>query len=351
MPSDSVGIAHRFGASTGGRCPPDSTPSCHVQQGIREGSSRMINTSIMRLLGAPVEIRARRLARAFLAQTRRAADVQRELLLGRVARHADSQFGRDHHFGEIRTPDDFRRRVPIGGYERHEPYIDRVRQGDLNALFGPGTEVLMFAHDLRHDQPAQDDPGDPRVAARLSRGVDHLGHPGLRCAHRDPPPRPPSDPPARQRLARVGHARGHPLRRDHRADRPHAEPPGAHDLLHAGRRLADQGHRVEVLRRAAVLLLSRRGHGDRRQSQHDPGHGPAGRPREGRADPRPRRRHDRRPLGDPRRGPPRAAAPDLDPPPTRRSPAGARSPSGPAGSCPGTTGPTSTSCPTGWAAR
>ncbi len=105
----------------------------------------MINTSFMRLIGAPVEIRARRLARAFLAQTRRAADVQRDLLLGRIARHAESQFGRDHHFGEIRTPADFRRRVPIGGYDRHEPYIDRVRQGDLGALFGPGTEVLMFA--------------------------------------------------------------------------------------------------------------------------------------------------------------------------------------------------------------
>ncbi len=105
----------------------------------------MINTSIMRLLGAPVEIRARRLARAFLDQTHRAAEVQRDLLLRRIARHADSQFGRDHHFGEIRTPADFRRRVPIGSYDRMEPYIDRVRHGDLGALFGPGTEVLMFA--------------------------------------------------------------------------------------------------------------------------------------------------------------------------------------------------------------
>jgi hypothetical protein len=105
----------------------------------------MINVSFMRLIGSPVEIRARRLAKAFLDQTERAADVQRELLLGRIARHADSQFGRDHHFGEIRTPADFRRRVPVGGYDRHEPYIDRVRRGDLGALFGPGTEVLMFA--------------------------------------------------------------------------------------------------------------------------------------------------------------------------------------------------------------
>ncbi len=44
-----------------------------------------MNLSLMRLLGAPVEIRARRLARAFLAQTGRAAEVQRELLLRRIA--------------------------------------------------------------------------------------------------------------------------------------------------------------------------------------------------------------------------------------------------------------------------
>ena len=66
--------------------------------------------------------------------------------MGRVARHADSQFGRDHHFGEIKSAADYPpRRVPVSGYDRHEPYIDRVRQGDTGALFGAGTKVLMFA--------------------------------------------------------------------------------------------------------------------------------------------------------------------------------------------------------------
>ena len=35
--------------------------------------------------------------------------------------------------------------MPVGGYDRHEPYIERVRNGDIGALFGRGTEVLMFA--------------------------------------------------------------------------------------------------------------------------------------------------------------------------------------------------------------
>jgi hypothetical protein len=100
---------------------------------------------LSRLVGAPVAWRARRLAREFLAQTAKAGIVQRELLLRRLARHADSQFGRDHHFREIRSPADFRKRVPIGGYDRHEPYIDRVRKGETTALFGAGTEILMFA--------------------------------------------------------------------------------------------------------------------------------------------------------------------------------------------------------------
>jgi hypothetical protein len=96
-------------------------------------------------IGRPLKRRYRALAETFLRLTASAGEVQRARLLELVARHADSQFGRDHHFAEIRSPEDFRRRVPIRGYEGHEPYIARVRQGDLGALFGPGTEVLMFA--------------------------------------------------------------------------------------------------------------------------------------------------------------------------------------------------------------
>lgn len=97
------------------------------------------------VVGLPLVFRSRALAREFHRQTARADEVQRELLLRLVARNASSQFGRDHHFAEIRSPADFRRRVPIRSYEGIEPYIERVRQGDTSALFGPDTEVLMFA--------------------------------------------------------------------------------------------------------------------------------------------------------------------------------------------------------------
>src|SRR3954447_17301510 len=96
-------------------------------------------------VGLPLLWRSRAKARAFLRQTMVTDQVQRALLLSRIERHADSQFGRDHHFHEIKTVADFRRRVPVRGYDGIEPYIERVRQGDLGALFGRGTEVLMFA--------------------------------------------------------------------------------------------------------------------------------------------------------------------------------------------------------------
>jgi len=100
---------------------------------------------IRKYVGLPLLARSRARARQFLRQAKDADRVQRDLLLARVARHAESQFGRDHHFGEIKSAADFRRRVPVAGYDRHEPYIDKVRQGDTSALFGAGTEVLMFA--------------------------------------------------------------------------------------------------------------------------------------------------------------------------------------------------------------
>src|SRR4051794_2812120 len=100
---------------------------------------------IRKYAGRPLVRRTRALAADFLRQTSIADEVQRDRLLELVRRNADSQFGRDHHFSEIKNAADFRKRVPIRGYDGHEPYIARVREGETNALFGPGTEVLMFA--------------------------------------------------------------------------------------------------------------------------------------------------------------------------------------------------------------
>jgi hypothetical protein len=120
-------------------------PFEHSQlRGVSTGSGRMIQF-IRKYVGLPIARRSRELATEFLRQTKDAGAVQRARLLQLVARNADSQFGRDHHFSEIRSPADFRRFVPVRGYDGHEPYIAKVRQGDTSALFGPATVVRMFA--------------------------------------------------------------------------------------------------------------------------------------------------------------------------------------------------------------
>lgn len=83
--------------------------------------------------------------RRFLKEAPRAREVQREVLLGKLAKCAESDYGREHGFGEIGSVEEFRQRVPISTYEDFRPYIDRVMQGEVTAMFAPGTRILMFA--------------------------------------------------------------------------------------------------------------------------------------------------------------------------------------------------------------
>jgi len=55
----------------------------------------------------------------------------------------DTKFGKDHHFSEIKTYNDFKKNVPIRDYEELKPYIIRVVAGEENILW-PG-KPLYFA--------------------------------------------------------------------------------------------------------------------------------------------------------------------------------------------------------------
>ena len=59
---------------------------------------------------------------------------QEEFLLDLIRRNECTGFGRDHRFDLIRNVDEYRRRVPVGDYERHRPYVERIKTGDLHAL-------------------------------------------------------------------------------------------------------------------------------------------------------------------------------------------------------------------------
>ena len=86
-----------------------------------------------------------RAVKKFFAATRRSREVQREVLFEKLRRNAQSDFGRDHGMADIRTIEDFRRQIPIANYEYYRPYVERVKKGQIDAMFGPGSKVLMFA--------------------------------------------------------------------------------------------------------------------------------------------------------------------------------------------------------------
>lgn len=71
--------------------------------------------------------------------------MQERVLLEKIRRNAESDFGRDYKFEAIRSAEDFVRRVPILTYEDHRPYIECVKNGQPSAMFGGRQRVHMFA--------------------------------------------------------------------------------------------------------------------------------------------------------------------------------------------------------------
>jgi len=101
---------------------------------------RYLLVRLGRLLTLPV----RRKLRHFEAACENPEAVQTSLLLSIIRKQTATGFGRDHHFGSIRSVADFRHNIPIAPYEAIAPYIERVQQGDTRALLAD-RRVLMFA--------------------------------------------------------------------------------------------------------------------------------------------------------------------------------------------------------------
>src|ERR1043165_8788878 len=100
----------------------------------------LLRNVLLKIVAIPVR---RRLA-AFEQATHHPQQVQDELLRRILMQQAGTAFGKDHHFNAIRTIGDFRKHVPVRGYDYIEPYIQRVLKGETTALLH-GTKIHMFA--------------------------------------------------------------------------------------------------------------------------------------------------------------------------------------------------------------
>ncbi len=104
----------------------------------------MISRFFLKMIGKVVRRPVLRHLAAFEAATEWPREIQEALLRRILAFQADTEFGRDHGFASIHTMEDFRRNLPVAAYEYFEPYIAKVRRGNLRALLADPC-VHMFA--------------------------------------------------------------------------------------------------------------------------------------------------------------------------------------------------------------
>jgi hypothetical protein len=70
-------------------------------------------------------------------------EVQQELLSNLVHTASDTEYGKLHGFGKIKTTAEFQQRVPLQNYDDVFPFIERLKNGEQGILW-PG-EILWFA--------------------------------------------------------------------------------------------------------------------------------------------------------------------------------------------------------------
>ncbi|MCZ8197441.1 MAG: GH3 auxin-responsive promoter family protein [Flavobacterium sp.] len=62
-------------------------------------------------------------------------ETQQKVFESLIRQAATTQFGKDHHFSQIKTFQDFANQVPVRDYEALKPYVDRVVSGEENILW------------------------------------------------------------------------------------------------------------------------------------------------------------------------------------------------------------------------
>ena len=70
-------------------------------------------------------------------------ELQQKVLFHILKMARETEYGSKYGFGEIRTYEDYRERVPIVSYEEFQPIIERARRGEEN-IFWPG-KISWFA--------------------------------------------------------------------------------------------------------------------------------------------------------------------------------------------------------------
>ena len=78
---------------------------------------------------------AKRAVKQIKKWSMRPIETQEKVFAELIAGASNTAFGKDHHFSEIKTYEDFKNRVPIQDYEGLRGYVDRIVAGEKNVLW------------------------------------------------------------------------------------------------------------------------------------------------------------------------------------------------------------------------
>ena len=70
-------------------------------------------------------------------------EVQDEWLKKLVSSARDTEWGKKHQYASVKTPKDFKARVPVQDYDDIKPYVERLRKGEQNLLWN--SDIRWFA--------------------------------------------------------------------------------------------------------------------------------------------------------------------------------------------------------------
>ena len=75
-----------------------------------------------------------RVANIFEYQTKNLLETQEQVLLSKLRKNSETEYGKRYHFSEIKNPKEFQRNVPIITYDDISKDVERIKNGEQNIL-------------------------------------------------------------------------------------------------------------------------------------------------------------------------------------------------------------------------
>ncbi|MBB4800843.1 hypothetical protein HNP37_000882 [Flavobacterium nitrogenifigens] len=97
----------------------------------------------MSIKALAAKIFARKIYKKTQAWAQRPVEIQEKVFQNLIKSAAQTSFGKDHYFNQIKKVEDFQKNVPVRDYEDLKPYVEKVIKGEESILW-PG-KPLYFA--------------------------------------------------------------------------------------------------------------------------------------------------------------------------------------------------------------